>query len=175
MKVAAISGVVIAALAAGAVATPSFAQPYRDSYANDCRQGGNATAGAVIGGIAGALLGSNLAAHHGGRSGGAAIGGVAGALLGSSIARSSSSSCDYQGYNSGYRTQAYSSGYYAQPSYGYAQPTYAYVEPTYAYAQPAYSYRSRGYDARYSDNGYGRGRDDHRDRNRDGDWHSNFR
>jgi uncharacterized protein YcfJ len=176
MKVAAISGAVIAALAAGAVATPSFAQPYRDSYANDCRQGGNATAGAVIGGIAGALLGSNLAAHHGGRSGGAAIGGVAGALLGSSIARSSSSSCDYQGDNSGYRTRAYSDGYYAQPSYGYAQPTYAYAQPSYAYAQPAYGYRSRGYDARYSDNGYGRDRYDHnRDHNRDGDWHSNFR
>src|SRR5471030_1427641 len=118
MKVAAISGAVIAALATGAVATPSFAQPYRDAYANDCRQDsrGNTTAGAVIGGIAGAVLGSNLAAHHGGRSGGAAIGGVAGALLGNSIARSSNSSCDYQGANSGYRTPAYADGgYYAQP------------------------------------------------------------
>ena len=45
MKVATISGVVIAALAAGAIATPSFAQPY--GYANDCRQDnrGNAAAG----------------------------------------------------------------------------------------------------------------------------------
>jgi hypothetical protein len=172
MKAAAISGAVIAALAAGAMATPSFAQPY--GYANDCRQDsrGNGAAGAIIGGIAGAVLGSNLAAHHGGRSGGAAIGGVAGALLGNSIARSSSSSCDYRGYNSGYRAPAYSSGYYAQPSYGYAEPSYGYAEPAYGYAQPAYGYRTRG------DDGYGRDRYDRghdRDRDRDGDWHSNYR
>ena len=46
-----------------------------------------------------------------------------------------------------------------------------------SYARPAYSYRNRGYDARYSDNSYGRDRYDYRDRDRDrdGDWHSNFR
>ena len=143
MKVATISGVVIAALAAGAIATPSLAQPY--GYDRDCRS--NAAAGTILGGIAGAVLGSNLAAHHGGRSGGAAIGGVAGALLGNSIGRSSSS-CDYRGYSSGY----------------YAQPGYAYAEPAYVYARPAYSY---GYEARYD-------RDRYRGHDRD-DWHARVR
>jgi hypothetical protein len=125
MKVAAISGAVIAALAAGSIATPTLAQDYgyagydgRDAC--QARQHDNGTAGAVIGGIAGVLIGSNLAAHHGGRAGGAAIGGVAGALIGNSIGRSAaSSSCD--GYSQGY----YSSGY-----------------------------ETRGYDARYGYNGY---------------------
>ena len=170
MKIPAISGAVIAALAVGALATPSFAQSYRAPYNSDCRRG-DGTAGAVIGGIAGALLGSNLAAHHGGRAGGAAIGGVAGALLGNSIARGSSQSCDTQSYNSGYR----------QPSYAYAQPTYGYAQPRYAYAQP-----SDGYDTRYSYSynrpRYDRDRDDYRDRDHDrdrrhdrDDWHDDFR
>ena len=107
MKTATITGAVIAALAVGALATPSFAQPYGAPYNSDCRRSDGA-GGAVIGGIAGALLGSNLAAHHGGRAGGAAIGGVAGALIGNSIARGSQS-CGYQGYSSGY--QGYNSGY----------------------------------------------------------------
>ena len=160
MKVAAISGAVIAALAATAVATPSFAQSYGYARDSGCRSDG--TAGTVIGGIAGALLGSSLAAHHGGRAGGAAIGGVAGALIGNSVARKS---CGDRGYSSRYSsTRDYSSGYYSQPSYGYAQPNYGYAQPSYSYAQP--SYRSYGYaqprygaygggyDNRYSDNGY---------------------
>lgn len=180
MKTVAISGAVIVALAVGALATPAFAQTYRAPYNSDCRRS-DGTAGTVIGGIAGALLGSNLAAHHGGRAGGAAIGGVAGALIGNSIARGSSQSCDTQSYNSGYRQPAY---VYAQPSYAYAQPTYGYAQPRYAYAQP-----SDGYDTRYRDNGYSynrprydRDRDDYRDRDHDrdrrrdrDDWHENFR
>ncbi len=47
---------------------------------------GSAAAGAVLGGIAGAVIGSNVA-HGGGRTGGAVIGGVGGAAVGSSIAR----------------------------------------------------------------------------------------
>lgn len=142
MKVAAISGAVIAALAAGAVATPSFAQPYRAyAYDNDCRARSDGAAGAVIGGIAGALLGSNLAAHHGGRAGGAAIGGVAGALIGSSVARS----------NDGCRT--YSQAYRA-PAYGYGD-SYAYgVDTRY---RPAY-----GYDSRYQRPAYDSYRRDYR-------------
>ena len=145
MKVAAISGAVIAALAATAVATPSFAQSY--GYARDSSCRGDGTAGTVVGGIAGALLGSNLAAHHGGRAGGAAIGGVAGALIGNSVARKS---CGDRGYSSRYSsTRDYSSGYYSQPSYGYAQPNYGY-----GYAQPSYGAYGGGYDNRYSDNSY---------------------
>jgi uncharacterized protein YcfJ len=128
MKAAAISGAVIAALAAGALATPTFAQPYRGyAYDNDCRSDG--TAGAVIGGIAGAVLGSNLASHHGGRAGGAALGGVAGALIGNSIARSNNSCERYD--------RSYSQAY-AAPVYGY---------------DSAYAY---GYDNRYERRGYDR-------------------
>jgi hypothetical protein len=47
------------------------------------------TSGAVLGALAGAALGSNLAAHHGGRSGGAVLGALAGAAVGNNIGRSS--------------------------------------------------------------------------------------
>jgi uncharacterized protein YcfJ len=53
---------------------------------------GNAVGGALLGGIAGAVIGSNVA-RGGGREGGAIIGGVGGAALGSSIAKNSTH-CD---------------------------------------------------------------------------------
>jgi hypothetical protein len=43
-------------------------------------------AGTVIGGLAGAAIGSNLAAHSGGRPGGAILGGLLGALIGHRVA-----------------------------------------------------------------------------------------
>jgi hypothetical protein len=146
MKAAAITGALLAALAAGAVATPTFAQPY--GYEDDCRQQerSSGTTGAVIGGIAGALLGSNLAAHHGGRAGGTAIGAIAGAALGNSIGRSSAKSCGYSSqayYDNGYRgsyvqRRDYGRGYdnsYGSNSYGYGR-----------YNQGASSYRPYGGD-----------------------------
>jgi hypothetical protein len=62
-------------------------QAYREDR-RECRnkKNGNTAAGAILGGIAGAVIGSNLA-HGGGREGGAIIGGVAGAAGGSAIAR----------------------------------------------------------------------------------------
>ena len=62
-------------------------QTYREDR-RECRnkKNGNTAAGAILGGIAGAVIGSNLA-HGGGREGGAIIGGVAGAAGGSAIAR----------------------------------------------------------------------------------------
>lgn len=74
------------------------AQTYReDPYRADrraCREhrNGNAVAGGLLGGIAGAVIGSNVA-RGGGRTGGAIIGGVGGAALGSSIAKNSTH-CD---------------------------------------------------------------------------------
>jgi hypothetical protein len=144
MKAAAITGALVAALAAGAVATPTFAQPYGYGYDNDCRSHDNGTAGAVIGGIA--VIGSNLASHHGGRAGGAALGAVAGAALGNSIARSSAQSCGYSGrayYDNAYRTsyverRDYDRGYdnrYGSNNYGYSR-----------YNQGAYGYRPYGGD-----------------------------
>jgi uncharacterized protein YcfJ len=140
MKAAAITGALVAALAVGAVATPTFAQPYRAAYENDCRQRNDGAAGTVIGGIAGALIGSNLASHHGGRAGGAALGAVAGALLGNTISRSSSSSC-------GYSSQAY---YDTSDRGGYAR-SYDSYGSGYAYRQN----NDRGYDNRYSNGRYG--------------------
>src|SRR5690348_12456023 len=69
-------------------AAPAAAQGYR--YSDDCtrRIHNNGTAGAIVGGIAGAVVGSNLA-HGGGRTGGAILGGAAGAAIGNNIARSS--------------------------------------------------------------------------------------
>jgi hypothetical protein len=128
-----ITGALIAATAAGALAVPTFAsaQPY-GYYEDGCRarEHSNGAAGAVIGGIAGALLGSSVAPHHGNRAGGAAIGGVAGALIGNSIGRSSAKSDSYA-----------CNGYYERGRYGsYAAPTY---------------YNGRGYyDGRYGYNGY---------------------
>jgi hypothetical protein len=48
----------------------------------------NEVGGALLGGIAGAVIGSNVA-RGGGREGGAIIGGVGGAALGSNIAKNS--------------------------------------------------------------------------------------
>jgi hypothetical protein len=149
MKTAAISGAVIAALAVGALATPSFAQPYR-AYDNTCRSDG--TAGTVIGGIAGALLGSNLAAHHGGRAGGAAIGGVAGALLGNSIARGNDNCRTY--------SEAYRAPVYQAPAYGYGygdRSAYGYAT---RYERPVY--RAPVYERRAYDHAYDHDRRDYR-------------
>ena len=144
MKVAAISTAVIAAMAASAVAVPSFAQDYR-GYGNDYRDAcqekthDNGTAGALLGGIAGALIGSNLASHHGGRSGGAVLGAVAGAALGNNIARSSTKSsgaCEGGYYNSRYTPRAYYDG----RSEGRYDSRYDYRDAAPRYAPTAYSY-----------------------------------
>ena len=82
----------VALAAAGLVlAAPMMAQArdgYRD-YQDGCTQRihDNGVTGALLGGAAGAVLGSNLASH-GGRTGGALIGAAAGAAVGSNIARS---------------------------------------------------------------------------------------
>ena len=129
------------AAAALTLATPALAaaqdyRPYDDyaaydgyrTYSDVCtdRIHDNGAAGAVLGGIAGALLGSNVA-HHGGRTGGALIGAAAGAALGSNIARSSTKqSCrppEYRAsYGAGdYAPAPYSGGYYAPARYGDGQ------------------------------------------------------
>jgi uncharacterized protein YcfJ len=71
---------------------------YADQNDRDAREAchdekkGNAVGGALLGGIAGAVIGSNVA-RGGGREGGAIIGGVGGAALGSNIAKNSTH-CD---------------------------------------------------------------------------------
>jgi hypothetical protein len=147
MKTRFLTGALIAATAASALVVPTFAsaQPYGYDY-DSCRsrEHSNGAAGAIIGGIAGALLGSSVAPHHGNRAGGAAIGGVTGALIGNSIGRSSAKSNSYacNGYDGrayGYSAPTYyynggydgrygsNNSYYATPySYSYQRPTYYY-------------------------------------------------
>jgi hypothetical protein len=137
MQARIVTGAAIAALAAAAIASPSFAQ-------DPChqQQHNNGTTGAVLGGLAGAVIGSNVAGH-GARTGGTIIGGLAGAAIGNNIGRSSTK-CDGRysyyyngryydrpqygntynggydgryGSNNGYYSQPRSNGYYSQPRY----------------------------------------------------------
>ena len=161
MKFAAMSAAAVATVIGGAaISAPAAAQPYRSYDYDNCRtSGSNQTAGAVIGGVAGALLGRSLAGDRHNRTEGAAVGAVAGALLGSQIGKSKSNCRDYDTsyYNNGYGSYStpYASSYYgntyAQP-YGsaYAQP-YArgyYATPTYSrygYSAPRYDRYGRPY------------------------------
>jgi hypothetical protein len=106
---------------------------------------GRTGAGAVIGGGAGAVIGSQLAAR-GRRTEGSILGGVLGAVVGSQVGRSSSDAC--RSYQSSYG----SSGYYNQ---GYNQPTYGYYDNRYSGDQ---GYRYDDYDRRsdyaYDGGGY---------------------
>jgi len=126
-----------------AAAAPASAQGYR--YSDDCtrRIHDNGTAGAIVGGIAGAVLGSNLA-HHGGRTGGAILGGAAGAAIGNSVARSSTKDrCrGHHVYRSGYPAP-----YYPPPAYGYVEPAPVYVEPAPVYVEryPVYVHEPHGH------------------------------
>jgi hypothetical protein len=104
-KFAAISATVLALVGAGAAATPSFARDYgygyraADEACHDKKQDKGAT-GAIVGGLAGALLGSQIAGR-GDHAGGAVIGGLAGAVLGNTIGRSSaksSAACEARDY-----------------------------------------------------------------------------
>ncbi len=147
-----------AALAAFSAAAPVAAQPY--GYYSDGRdpcqqkQHNNGTAGALIGGAAGAALGNSVS-RGGGRTGGTIIGGVAGAVIGNNIGRSSAKGSDTCRYSdeppppppSSY----YSPGY--DPRYGYnnryQQP---YGQPY--YGQPYSSQPGYGRDDDDDDDGY---------------------
>lgn len=136
----------------------TYGQPaYRSGYSgngyyNDCTQQrqGRTGAGAVIGGGAGAVIGSQLAAR-GRRTEGSILGGVLGALAGGAIGRSSNDTCAEP---------------YGRPAYGYQQgydsygqaPQQGYVERyegnRYSYSQPTYSSGYYQEDDRYDDRGY---------------------
>jgi hypothetical protein len=140
MKIAVITGAVVA-LAAGAIATPTFAQDPCHSH-----QQSRTTTGAVVGGLAGALLGSQLAGHHN-QGQGALIGGVAGAVIGGAVGRSSAKCDGYYGYNQPYSN----AGYYAAPPYnGYDTGQYGYGR----------GYAPRYYNTRYNNGYYGGGYSD---------------
>jgi len=103
---------------------PSYAygNGYQQRQYDPCarERQGRTGAGAVVGGGAGAVIGSQLAAR-GRRTEGSILGGVLGAAIGSQVGRSSSDAC--RSYQSSYGQQ----GYYNQNGYaqnGYSQPSY---------------------------------------------------
>lgn len=131
-KIAALSAAALAVITAGtAVATPSQARDYRGygHYDDACRTSktNKGTAGAVIGGLAGAVLGSNIAGR-GDRTEGAVIGGVAGALIGNGVGRSSAKSsyaCEARDY--GHVRYDPNAPYYGNPyDRGYDRRNYRY-------------------------------------------------
>ena len=83
-----------------------------------CRGSGDAVAGGLIGALAGAAIGSNLA-EHGSRSEGAVLGAVAGGAIGASVGHNSAG-CDDHGYYFSYNqtTRYQESGDYRGRSSG---------------------------------------------------------
>jgi hypothetical protein len=186
MKTRPVSLAVVAALALGAVGAPSFAlagdtpppppPPAVESTAaaapspaydyEACRRArANQVAGGVIGAIAGAVLGSNVAGH-GAKSEGGVIGGVAGAVIGSQAAKGSAAHAACYGYDAGPPPGVYDHGP-VRPTYGVGgpRPYYGYgaPRPYYGYAAP----RPR-YDAPPPPPAYAYDRDDDRyDRDED--------
>lgn len=129
MKIVPVTAALTAMLAVSAVASPVLAQDYgdyRDQAGYACQQTKHQsqTTGGILGALAGAVIGSNLAAHGGGRTGGALLGAAAGAAVGSNIGVSS----------------AHDSGACRAASQGYAydRPVYA---ARYIYEPPAYGAR----------------------------------
>ena len=130
MKIALVSGALVAAIAAGAIATPSFAQDYRGpgrsydrGYAS-CGRDGAAT-GTVVGAVTGGFLGSQLSGR-GDRTGGTILGALAGGLFGNAIGRSSSHNsyaCDSQ-YRSSYGRDQYGQADYGRTYYSGSNSNY---------------------------------------------------
>jgi hypothetical protein len=173
--------VLLTSLVTAAAATSVVALPVQAQEINT---------GNVVGGIAGALLGSNVGRGNG-KLAATAAGGIVGALVGGNIERSSNyyggaapqpAYAPQQRYTSTYvqpapqYQQHYDTVTYTQP--GYVQETYvqpAYVQETYSpvYTQPSYAYVQPQSTIVYSqsyyrgDRGYGE-RHEYRDR-RD-DW-----
>jgi hypothetical protein len=118
MKFAALTATTLALATAGAAATPSFAHDYGyydAAEACHAKKQESGTTGAVLGGLAGAFIGSSVAGH-GSHAGGAVIGGLAGALIGNGVGRSSakdSAPCEARDYGRiAYRGEhAYYDGY----------------------------------------------------------------
>jgi hypothetical protein len=128
-------------------AVPSFAQAqqYGGSYYDPCKrdQTNRGTVGGVLGALAGAAIGSNVAARKN-RTEGALLGGAVGAV-GGAVVGNNSAACRSGDYRSGY--------YDSQPS-GYSDRSYDRgYQPNYdssrydrsRYSDDRYSYGDRGY------------------------------
>lgn len=119
--------VAVAALVTAAVAgaqTPAAAQSYYgDPHCQQQRQNRMA-AGALIGGLAGAVLGNNVAADNA-QTEGTVLGGVAGAVAGAAIGRATAGcdTADRQRY--GYHNNAPHSSYSNNGVHGYSGAGYS--------------------------------------------------
>ena len=130
-KLAAVSAAALALAGAAATTTPASAQPYGYGAYEACRdkKSDNGTTGAVIGGLAGAVLGSQVAGR-GDRTEGAVIGGLAGVLLGNVVGRDSaksSNACEARDYRASYRrayVPARYDGRYGYRDYRYGEHRY---------------------------------------------------
>ena len=113
------------ALMAALMATPAQAQQYPTYHQahvanSQCQQAqqNRTVGGALIGGIAGAVLGHNVAGGHGSRDEGTALGAVVGALAGGAIGRNSAQCAPVQqGAYDPYNGQSYQQ-YPPQDQYG---------------------------------------------------------
>ena len=149
----------IMALSAAA-AIPSFASAqsgyygnsYDNSYYDPCRRAASdrGTTGGVIGALAGAAIGSNVAARNA-RTEGAVLGGLVGAAAGAKIGKDSAAcqpgrQTSYYGgaqYGSnGYYGNSYDNGYYAR-TYDYDRSGY-YGEQAYERRGGSYAVSTRG-------------------------------
>lgn len=127
----------------------AYAQQWEQAYC--VRAHANTGAGAVLGGAAGALLGSGLAGRHD-RGAGALLGAGVGALGGAAVANNSAGNATSPGCPPGYVTRegapplAYGAGYPAAPAYAYAAPDW--YQP-WVYYGGAWAYRPYPYHAWY--------------------------
>lgn len=131
-------GALVAPAAASAQSYGRYGDRSYDNRAYDCAptSRGNQTAGAVIGALAGAALGSNVAGR-GAKSEGGVIGALAGAAIGAQAAK---------GRERCYDRSASGYGYGSGSTYGYGSSGYGQTSPYYGRDY------SRGY-------GYGSDRD----------------
>ena len=156
------------ALAAVLALAPAFAQAHQTCYPADDHHG--SATGAVVGALAGGVIGSNLAARHH-RDSGTVAGAVLGGVIGSQVGKSADGvRCydDDQSYNDnqsydddGYRPDGddrYPAGYDRHDTYADDRPGGDYVGNGYygAYAgQPAYgSSYDDGYNGGYQSDDY---------------------
>lgn len=130
---------------AALLAAPQASAQSYGSYHNEhvarheqCRDSRNnrTAAGAAIGGVAGAVLGSQVAAR-GHRTDGSVLGAVVGAVAGGMIGRQTANNCDQ-------RVQGAYDPYYGQPS-GYGDDSGLYGGP---YRQTGYGNSNYGRDCR---------------------------
>src|SRR5579871_6060861 len=100
-------------LAAAAIPTLAFAQPYDPG----CVQANhdNHVAGTVIGAVAGAVIGGAIGSNNHNTGAGVAIGGVTGAVAGNAISRSNDHPCPAGYVYQGPPPQQYPDQYQGQP------------------------------------------------------------